>query len=295
MARPKPGMGRGLSAILSASGESPEAAGQELRELSVELIAPNPQQPRRRFDEASLEALAASVGDTGVLQPVLVRPRPGGRYELVAGERRWRAAKLAGLETVPALVRAREDSASLELALIENMVREDLNPIEEARACAGLVEELGLTREEVGRRIGRSRVAVSNLIRLLELPDEAIEMLEGGQLSEGHGRALLLAEGHDARRRLARECREQQWSVRTLEERARDGSSAGPARKGGARAAGSAHPDQVQAAQDIAVALGRALGAEVKVRPSRGGYRAEMAFASPEEALELANRLGAAP
>ena len=123
----------------------------------------------------------------------------------MAGERRWRAAKLAGLQTVPALVRAREDSASLELALIENMVREDLNPIEEARACAALVEELGLTREEVGRRIGRSRVAVSNLLRLLELPDEAIEMLEGASLSEGHGRALLLAEDHDARRRLARE------------------------------------------------------------------------------------------
>jgi len=294
VARPKPGMGRGLSAILSASGESPEAAGQELRELPLELIAPNPQQPRRRFDEASLEALAGSVRETGVLQPVLVRPLAGGRYELVAGERRWRAAKLAELETVPALVRAREDSASLELALIENMVREDLNPIEEARACAALVEELGLTREEVGRRIGRSRVAVSNLLRLLELPDEAIEMLEEGLLSEGHGRALLLAEGHDSRRRLARECREQQWSVRILEERARDGAGTAGSGKRAARG-GGAHPDQVQAAADIAAALGRALGAEVKVRPSRGGYRAEMAFASPEEALELAERLADTP
>ncbi len=290
MARPKPGMGRGLSAILSASGESPDAGDQELRELPVDLIAPNPQQPRRRFDQASLEALAESVRDTGVLQPVLVRPRPGGRYELVAGERRWRAAKLAELETVPALVRAREDSASLELALVENMVREDLNPIEEARACAGLVEELGLTREEVGRRIGRSRVAVSNLLRLLELPDEAIEMLEEGVLSEGHGRALLLAEDHDERRRLAREAREQQWSVRTLEERARDGASAS-AGKGARRGGGGAHPDQLQAASEIASALGRALGAEVKVRPTRTGYRAELAFASPEEALELADRV----
>ena len=270
MARPKPGMGRGLSAILSASGESPDAAGQELRELPVELIAPNPQQPRRRFDEASLEALAESVRDTGVLQPVLVRPRPGGRYELVAGERRWRAAKLAELETVPALVRAREDSASLELALIENMVREDLNPIEEARACAALVEELGLTREEVGRRIGRSRVAVSNLLRLLELPDEAIEMLEEGVLSEGHGRALLLAEGHDERRRLAREAREQQWSVRTLEERARDGNAVGGRRQG--RPAGRWRrriPTSSRRLREIASALGRALGAEVKVRPTR--------------------------
>ena len=292
MARPKPGMGRGLSAILSASGESPDEAGQELRELPVELIAPNPQQPRRRFDEASLQALADSMRDSGVLQPVLVRPRPGGRYELVAGERRWRAAKLAGLEKIPALVRAREDSASLELALVENMVREDLNPIEEARACAALVEELSLTREEVGRRIGRSRVAVSNLLRLLELPDEAIEMLEDGQLSEGHGRALLLAEDHDARRGLARECVAEQWSVRTLEERAREGNPGGGRTKAGARDGTVAHPDQVQAAADIAEALGRALGAEVKVRPTRGGYRAEMAFATPEEALELAQRLG---
>jgi len=294
VARPKPGMGRGLSAILSASGEGAEAGGQELRDLPVELIAPNPQQPRQRFDEASLEALADSVRDTGVLQPVLVRPRPGGRYELVAGERRWRAAKLAALQTIPALVHAREDSASLELAVVENMLREDLNPVEEARACAALVEELGLTREQVGRRIGRSRVAVSNLVRLLELPDEAIEMLEEGALSEGHGRALLLAEDHEARRRLARECRAQQWSVRVLEERARESNAKDGRGRGGGRSAGAAHPDQLQAAADIAAALGGALGAEVKVRPTREGYRAEMAFASPQEALDLARRLGTA-
>jgi ParB family transcriptional regulator, chromosome partitioning protein len=293
VARPKPGMGRGLSAILSASGEGADESGQELRELPVELIAPNPQQPRRHFDEVSLEALADSVRDTGVLQPVLVRPRPGGRYELVAGERRWRAAKLASLKTVPALVRAREDSASLELALVENMVREDLNPIEEARACAALVEELGLTREEVGRRIGRSRVAVSNLLRLLELPEEAIELLEARQLTEGHGRALLLAEDHGARRRLARESAAEGWPVRTLEERARE--SNGGARAGGAgeRRASALHPDRAQAAADIATTLGRVLGADVKVRATRAGYRAELEFADPEEALELARRLEA--
>ncbi len=293
MARPKPGMGRGLSAILSASGESADEAGQQLRELPVELIAPNPQQPRRRFDEASLEALADSVRDTGVLQPVLVRPRPGGRYELVAGERRWRAAKLASLETVPALVRAGEDSASLELALVENMVREDLNPVEEARACAALVEELGLTREGVGRRIGRSRVAVSNLLRLLELPDEAIELLEAGQLSEGHGRALLLAEDHGARRRLARESAAEGWPVRTLEERARESNGGVGGGRAGARRAAAVHPDQAQAAADIAATLGRALGADVKVRATRRGYRAQLDFADPDEALELARRLGA--
>ena len=139
-----------------------------------------------------------------MLQPVLVRPRPGGTYELVAGERRWRAAQLAGLETLPALVQQRDDAQSLEAALIENMAREDLNPIEAARAVAALVEELGLTREEVGRRVGRSRVAVSNLLRLLDLPDEALALVEDGSLTEGHGRALLLADDHADRRRLAR-------------------------------------------------------------------------------------------
>src|SRR5580698_6596215 len=196
-------MGRGLDAILSVSPAG-GAAADELRELPVELIVANPKQPRRRFDEEALQALAGSLGERGVLQPVLVRAKPGGTYELVAGERRWRAARMAGLEKIPALVRPRGDAESLELALIENMAREDLSPIEEARACAALVEELGLTRKEVGRRVGRSRVAVSNLLRLLDLPDETIELLESRRLSEGHGRALLLAEDHDTRRRLAR-------------------------------------------------------------------------------------------
>ena len=184
-------MGRGLEAILAVS--SPGTAQEELREVPVELISSNPHQPRRRFDEEALSALAESLGERGVLQPVLVRPQPDGTYELIAGERRWSASRIAGLKTVPALVRSHDDAASLELALIENMAREDLNPVEEARACAALVEELGLTREEVGRRVGRGRVAVTNLMRLLDLPDEALELLEGGGLSEGHGRALLLA------------------------------------------------------------------------------------------------------
>ena len=191
-------MGRGLEAILSVS--SPGTAQEELREVPVESISPNPNQPRRRFDEEALSALAESLGERGVLQPVLVRPKPDGTYELIAGERRWRASRIAGLKTIPALVRPHDDAASLELALIENMAREDLNPVEEARACAALVEELGLTREQVGRRVGRGRVAVSNLMRLLDLPDEALELLEGGSLSEGHGRALLLAKDHTARR-----------------------------------------------------------------------------------------------
>src|SRR3954463_12051532 len=195
-------MGRGLAAILSVS--EGEHDGAELRELHVDLVAPNPDQPRKRFDDEALQALADSVKERGVLQPVLVRPRAGGSYEIVAGERRWRAAKLAGLETLPALVQQRDDAQSLEAALVENMAREDLNAIEAARAVAALVEELGLPREEVGRRVGRSRVAVSNLLRLLDLPDEALALVEDGRLSEGHGRALLLADDHADRRRLAR-------------------------------------------------------------------------------------------
>src|SRR5271167_1034566 len=214
-------MGRGLGAILSVSAEGAKAPEEELRELPIELISANPNQPRRRFDQDSLELLAASLGERGVLQPVLVRPRPGGTYELVAGERRWRAAGIAGLRSVPAIVRDREDAQALEVALVENMAREDLNPVDEARACAALVEELGLTREEVGLRVGRSRVAVSNLIRLLDLPDEALDLIERGELTEGHGRALLLADDHAERRRLARAAVQGRWSVRELEERAR--------------------------------------------------------------------------
>jgi ParB family chromosome partitioning protein len=297
VAKPKPGMGRGLDAILSVSGRGASAREDELRELPVELIAPSPKQPRRRFDEDALQALAGSLGERGVLQPVLVRPRPGGTYELVAGERRWRAAKLAGLAVIPALVRAREDAEALELALIENMAREDLNPIEEARACAALVEELGLTREEVARRVGRSRVAVSNLVRLLDLPDETIALIEDQALSEGHGRALLLAEDHGARRALAREALAQGWSVRTTEERARvSNGGTGETKPGRAKRRGKIgrelHPDQLQAAGEIAEALEGALGAEVQVRPTRdGGYRAELSFSTPEEAIELARRL----
>ena len=302
MTPPKPGMGRGLEAILSVSTEGATARAQELRELPVELIAPNPAQPRRRFDEESLQALAGSLDERGVLQPVLVRPKAGGTYELVAGERRWRAAQIAGLQEIPALVRPHDDAEALELALIENMAREDLSPIEQARAVAALVEELSLTREEVGRRVGRSRVAVSNLVRLLDLPDEVIALLQEGALSEGHGRALLLAEDHAARGRLARAAVQEGWSVRIVEARAREANVAGAGARAGAgrsragrrgRAAGELHPDQEQAAGEIADALGRALGAAVQVKPARdGGYLAELSFATPEEALELAARIG---
>ena len=297
------GMGRGLSAILSVSAPAEPAATEpaaatadELRELPVALISPNPRQPRRRFEDAPLQALADSMRARGILQPVLVRPVDDGRYELVAGERRWRAAQIAELEHIPALIRPRDDAETLEAALIENMAREDLNPVEEARACAALVEELGLTREEVGRRVGRSRVAVSNLLRLLDLPDEALELLEAGDLSEGHGRALLLADDHADRRSLARSAAAEGWSVRVLETKAREAAqrdpgaaSPAPRRPTGPRL----HPDQVAAAREIADALSSALGHDVYVHPHGDGYRAELRLDSLEEALELARGLSA--
>ena len=287
-AAPSRGMGRGLSAILSVS-DAP-AEGDDLRELPVELVAPNPHQPRKAFDDAALQALAESITERGLLQPVLVRPVAGGTYELVAGERRWRAAKLAGLEKVPALVRERDDAHALEVALIENMAREDLNPIEEARACAALVEELGLTREDVGRRVGRSRVAVSNLLRLLDLPDDAVALIEAGDLSEGHGRALLLAEDHQARRRLARAAVVEGWSVRTLEQKARAANGATAAPRSRPAAPTGLHPDQEAAVSEIAEALGEALGTDVRVKPSGARFKIELEVATIEEAHALAAR-----
>ncbi len=290
MAEPRRGMGKGLAAILTASRDEDEAP--ELRELPVELIAPNPNQPRRHFDEEALLALAGSLRERGVLQPVLVRPVAGGTYELIAGERRWRAARLAGMGTVPALVRPQDDAASLELALIENMAREDLNPVEEARGCALLVEELAMTREEIGRRLGRSRVAVSNLLRLLDLPDEALALLEDGTLTEGHGRALLMAPDHGDRRRLAREAASEGWTVRETEDRARALAQAGdPAPRPRKRAA--AHPDQVEAAEKLGDAFGRAIGAAVRVAPRGDGFQVSVAFSSLDEAMAAAERLGA--
>jgi ParB family transcriptional regulator, chromosome partitioning protein len=277
------GIGRGLAAILP---ETETAEAGELRELPVSLIKPNPSQPRTNFDPEALAALAASIEATGVVQPLLVRPLPDGSYELVAGERRWRAAQQAGVDKVPAVVRDQAEADRLQAALIENMVREDLNPVEEARACAALVEDLGLTKEELAKRVGRSRPAVSNLIRLLELPDEALEMLEAGDLSEGHGKALLAAPGNDVRRRLARDAARGGWSVRETEERVR---LAGQPKARPKRAA--VDPDAVAALSDAAEALEEALGHEVTTRAKGEAIVAELRFDDVREAHALARRL----
>ena len=282
--RPR-GMGRGLAAILS-TGPRPEVG---LRELAVQLIRPNPAQPRTEFDEDALMALSRSIAARGVLQPVVVRPVPGGTYELVAGERRLRAARLAGLDTIPAVVRETDEGDRLELALIENMAREDLNPIEEARALATLVDDLGLSKEEIGRRVGRSRPAISNMIRMLELPDEALAMVERGELSAGHGRALLLCRDHGERSRLARRARDESWSVRVTEDRAREAEDGGRFRA--PREQVVIHPDLADSLAAAEDALSAALAREVRIKPRAGGYRVELDLEHPREGVELAEQI----
>jgi ParB family chromosome partitioning protein len=281
----KRGIGRGLSAILPEA--TVEAAG-ELRELPIELIKPNPSQPRTTIAPDSLAGLASSIEANGVVQPLLVRPLPDGSYELIAGERRWRAATVAGLAKVPAVIRDQERAERLQVALIENMVREDLNPVDEARACAALVDELGLSKEDLGRRVGRDRSTISNLIRLLELPDEALKLLESGKLTGGHGKALLGAEGNDVRRRLARAAADERWSVRETEERAR---LAGQPKKGKTSKAARLAPEEEAALHEAADRLESALGHEVKVRPKGKEIAVEIRFADLEEALAMARDL----
>jgi len=281
------GIGRGLAAILPAT----QASEEELQQLPLDLVVANPDQPRRTFGQRELAQLADSIRAHGVLQPVLVRALPGGRYELLAGERRLRAARLAGLERIPAVVRAAADDQRLELAMIENMARQDLNPVEAARACADLVERFGLTKEEVGRRVGRSRVAISNLVRLLELPDDVLAMLEADELSEGHGRAVLQAADHNTRRRVAREARDRSLSVRQTEALARGTAEARPAarRRGRLQSA-----DALAAAQDAEELLTAALGTEVRVRLGRRGGTVEIQFEDLSEIHEIARRIGPA-
>jgi ParB family chromosome partitioning protein len=275
------GIGRGLAAILP---DSPLAdAVPELRDVPVALIRPNPDQPRKRFDPESISALARSIADAGLVQPLILRPLPDGRFELIAGERRWRAAREAGLDTVPALVRDEDEARRLQTALIENVAREDLNPVDQARACAALVEELGLTKEELARRLSRSRVAISNLVRLLDLPDTALELLESGELSEGHGRAILQAKGAKVRAGLARRAAAEGWSVRETERRAKGQTKAG--------ATVVLHPDQEAALTRAEEELESALGTGIRVRSARKGIRAELHFDDLDELLAFAREV----
>lgn len=283
------GMGRGLAAILPTTDG--HITHDELRHVPVAAIITNPNQPRTEFDAEALAGLASSIEQNGILQPLLVKPLPGAQFELVAGERRLRAAKQAGLETVPAFVRAGLDANTLELALIENMARVDLNPVEAARACAALVDDLGLSKEEVARRVGKSRVAVSNLIRLLALPDEVLRLLEDGQLSEGHGRAILRAPDHEVRRQLARRALAEGWSVRETERQAEASEHAAANPKALLEGMSSEQIKRRAAETELVDLFENALATDVAVKLTGNGVRVVLNLASTEEAVELAQRL----
>ena len=216
---PRRGLGRGLEVLIGGAGQA------ELLHLPVETVHPNPRQPRRRFEPEATSGLAASIRHQGVLQPVVVRPRPDGGYELVAGERRWRAAREAGLPTIPAVVRQSDDRDALLLGLVENVARENLSPVEEARAYASLLDEFELSLGDVAERVGRSKPAVSNRVRLLELPEDVLWMLARGEITEGHARAVLSLPDDDARRRLAKRIASEGMTVRAAEKAARDGGA----------------------------------------------------------------------
>jgi ParB family chromosome partitioning protein len=209
------GLGRGLELLVGGPGQP------ELAHLPVETIHPNPRQPRKRFDHESTSSLADSIRAQGLVQPVVVRPRKAGGFELIAGERRWRAAREAGMPTVPALVREADDRDTLLLGLVENVAREQLSAVEEARAYALLLDEFELSLGDLAERMGKAKPTVSNRLRLLELPDDVLALVERGDLTEGHARAVLAVPDHDGRRRLARQIVRRGLSVRAAERAAR--------------------------------------------------------------------------
>jgi ParB family chromosome partitioning protein len=271
------GLGRGLEVLLGGSDDA-----SELAELPVEAVRPNPRQPRKRFDSDAANGLAESVRAQGIVQPVLVRSCASGGYELIAGERRWRAAQTAGLKTVPAVIRDAGDRETLLLGLVENVARENLSPVEEARAYAMLLDEFGLGLGDVAEKVGKSKPTVSNRVRLLELPDDVLGMLERGQLTEGHARAVLAVPDHEGRRRLAREIIRKGMSVRAAER---------AARWAGARARPRRQPARLDPALvgRVKAAADRITGFSSRVR----GGKLEIPFADETELAELVEALEA--
>ncbi len=277
------GLGRGLGLLIR--DRAPEAAGRRLISVPVEQLRPNPNQPRKRFDPEALESLAVTVRERGVLQPILVRRTETG-YEIIAGERRWRAATAAGLAEVPVVVTDVDAGASFEISLIENLQRSDLDPIEEAEALEKLVESAALSHEEVGARIGKDRVTVTNSIRLLKLPDAIRAHIAVGELSAGHGRALLGLESAERQLELARVAIAESLSVRELERRVQGGRRTAPP----ARTRGRTSSPDIRAAEKE---LEQALTLKVRITPARrgNGGKVEIVYGSLEDFDRIRERL----
>ena len=284
MTKPRRGLGMGLDALFDAS--SIEVEGGRLRMVPLSAIEPNKDQPRREFDEEKLQQLADSISRYGVLQPLLVRDMGNGRYQLLAGERRWRAARLAGLTELPVQLKELEAQGVLEVALIENLQREDLNPMEQAGGYRRLMEEFSLTQEEVAARVGRSRPAVANTLRLLSLPKTIQDMVQEGALSEGHGRALVGLD-ESVSLPLALQACEQGLSVRQLERLASAAAKAG--REGESPAP---EPAKDLYARQLGEALSGRLGRRVQLRPGAKKGRIEIEYYDNQDLCALLEQLG---
>ena len=269
-------LGRGLEGMLPSAPKKPakDVAPRTGFEAPIEQLHPNRDQPRTRFDDQKLDELAASIESLGVLEPILVRERKAGGYEIVAGERRWRAAQRAGLHHVPVFVRELGTAEAFEAALVENLQREDLNPVETARAFARLVEEHDHTQESIAKRVGKDRSTVSNALRLLKLPPAVLDLVEDASLSEGHGRALLGASSTAAMRRLATKAVAEGWSVRETERRVR-ADARGEAPK--------APPKKSANVRDLEQRLSRSLGARVVVKDKKGKGQLVVSYTSYDE------------
>jgi len=275
----KRALGRGLGALLPPPAD--DAAGARLRDVPVESLVPNPLQPRKTFAPEALEELAASIRTSGVLQPIVVRPR-GDQYEILVGERRWRAAQQAGLPRVPAIVRDSSDSEALELALVENLLREDLNPLEEAHAYQRLLAEFGWTQEDLARRIGKNRSSIANALRLLRLPDVIQEDLRLGRLTMGHARALLGLATPAAQLRVREQILALDWSVRATE--------AGVQQRRRARPRPARRSPDIEALEEE---LRLALGTRVRIVGTLTRGRLELPYSSSEELERIHAVLGA--
>ena len=281
MAKKMSGLGKGLGALML------ENSTQEMlteNELPINEIIPNRDQPRKTFDEAALEELAESIKQHGVLQPLLVRPIPSGGYQLVAGERRWRACRMAGLNKVPVVIKELTDTETMEIAIIENLQREDLNPIEEAEGLQALIDKCGYTQEEVAASVGRSRPAIANSLRLLRLPQEVRDMTKNGEISAGHARALLAFDNDAMMLEAAKNIVSKKMTVRDVERLAKIKETNAPRRRRTRRR--DSFYDEVE------LSLSETLGRKVKVYTGRGSGTLEIEFYSQEDLKTLANKLG---
>lgn len=281
------GLGRGLGALLSDYRAEPEAE-DGLRQLPIQKVEPNPDQPRRDFNEEELQSLAESIGENGVLQPLTVRELESGYFQIIAGERRWRAARMAGLREVPALVVEADDRKAMELALIENLQRHDLNPVEEAMGYQSLLNDYGLTQEEAARRVGRSRPAVANALRLLGLEEDLLELVRTGKLTPGHARAVLSLKSPQKRREAAQKITALDLSVRQAELLCKSlGREPKPEPE--------PEPLQVDYVAECEKNLARHLGRGVKIVSGKRKGRFELEFYGPEDLQRLYEALQRLP